>query len=170
MAGRKTKAKIQAPPGNCDLLILIALKEEADVLDRFSFLGLSEHQKFANLSIRFGSFRAADGSPRRVAVLVTGEVGERIREAIALAYDRIKPSVIVNIGISGRYARDALIGDVVLPSEYIKYDKRSKMKDAPDGDFDIELGGAFMQGDLGLNRIAVDMFRNGQIKLLSITD
>jgi 5'-deoxynucleotidase YfbR-like HD superfamily hydrolase/nucleoside phosphorylase len=123
-----------------DVLILIALSEEARVFHRDGFHPLREQPSLE--SFPYHSFEYIDSGNhwRKGILVIAGEVGPKIRDAAILFAQRFSPKLVLNVGISGRI-KDARVGDVVAPTFLNVIDYRSAAQDDDEGGYTFLAGG-----------------------------
>jgi 5'-deoxynucleotidase YfbR-like HD superfamily hydrolase/nucleoside phosphorylase len=123
-----------------DVLILIALSEEARIFHREGFHPLREQPNLE--SFPFHTFEYIDSGNhwRKGILVVAGEVGPKIRDAALLFAQRFSPKLVLNVGISGRI-KDARVGDVVAPTFLNVVDYRSAAQDDDEGGYTFLAGG-----------------------------
>lgn len=150
--------------GKCDVVLLVALQEEADTLRHALPFAIEATGPFETLQCWKSEFSAIGGHRRRLRIIVVGEVGDRIRETISGAVARFAPEFVINIGISGKVGKDTRVGDVVIPTEFINYAHRSK---ANSGDL-LEFGGRFLHADLSIKAVIDKLHGDGKTALSDI--
>lgn len=156
----------------CDVLVHVALDEEYEALLRHIPIQLQPPEQFERFFVRRGSIRHNDGQLRTVVFLVSGEVGDRVRELGTLAARAFRPEYLINVGISGIVNGDAKVGDVVLPVEFLNYVHRSKAHPAneKDDDWDLQLGGKLVDADLHPVNDIKQLYTSGKLTLPTISE
>jgi nucleoside phosphorylase len=92
-----------------DVLILIALSEEARIFYREGFHPLREQPNLESFPYHTFEYVDAGDHLRKGILVVAGEVGPRIRDAALLFAQQFSPKLVLNVGISGRI-KDARVG------------------------------------------------------------
>jgi nucleoside phosphorylase len=116
-----------------DVLILVALPEEAKIFHREGFYPLREEEQDLE-SFPYHSFEYADdgGFKRNGLLVVAGEIGPRIRDAAVVFSRESSPKFVLNVGISG-LIKDPQVGDVVVPTHLNVIDYRAAAQDDGEG-------------------------------------
>ena len=170
----------------CDILVLVALDEESDALLARLPDRSPTNEQVGNYAVNRTSLRGEDGVLRQVAIIVCSEPGERIRELGVLAASLLEPEYVINAGISGAVKGDALVGDIVLPTEWINYMHRSKAvelednrkatggaenrTDDPDSEYVLQTGGRPLHGDLAPVTLVKRLHSHGTLKLQTMAE
>ncbi|MEY9699513.1 5'-deoxynucleotidase YfbR-like HD superfamily hydrolase/nucleoside phosphorylase [Bradyrhizobium diazoefficiens] len=123
-----------------DVLILIALTEEAEIFHDLPFYPLKEQPRLDVFPFHTFEYKDANGSARRGALFNAGEIGLKIRDAATRFSSRFRPKLVLNVGISGRI-KDAKVGDVVVPSHINVVDYRAAAQDDEKDGYEILPGG-----------------------------
>ncbi|SHN73500.1 HD domain-containing protein [Bradyrhizobium erythrophlei] len=123
-----------------DVLILVALTEEARIFHRDGFYPLREQPNLESFPYHAFDY-VDDGGHRRTGMfVVAGEIGPRIRDAAVVFAREYSPKFVLNVGISGMI-KDAKVGDVVVPTHLNVIDHRSAAQDDNEGGYEILTGG-----------------------------
>jgi 5'-deoxynucleotidase YfbR-like HD superfamily hydrolase/nucleoside phosphorylase len=149
------------PSQKIDLLVIVALPEEADYLERAGFYALKSGGRLQKFP--YSTFEFLDNERRsRKAVLVqVGEVGDRARDVTAIFCPYFAPSLVVNLGISGRVGDDAKVGDVVIPTQLNQYDFQAAIVDE-NSEYKLLPGGRSAPLDQGIRFHAIsNEFKRG---------
>jgi 5'-deoxynucleotidase YfbR-like HD superfamily hydrolase/nucleoside phosphorylase len=123
-----------------DVLILIALSEEARIFHREGFHPLRAQLDLESFPYHSFEYIDAGDNWRKGILVVAGEVGPKIRDAALLFSQRFSPKLVLNVGISGRI-KDARVGDVVAPTFLNVIDYRSAAQDDDEGSYTFLAGG-----------------------------
>jgi nucleoside phosphorylase/5'-deoxynucleotidase YfbR-like HD superfamily hydrolase len=123
-----------------DIVILVALSEEADELSREHFYPLSPEKDLENFKYQEFAFMDYRRIRRTGLMVCAGEVGQRSRDAASLFAREHRPQIILNVGISGR-VNDARVGDVVVPTYVNSPGHRSAIVDGATGGYQEIPGG-----------------------------
>jgi nucleoside phosphorylase/5'-deoxynucleotidase YfbR-like HD superfamily hydrolase len=124
-----------------DVLLIVALPEEALAFQGNSFFPLAETETLE--AFRYRKFSFLDvGDTHRVGLFLTvGEVGSKVRDATVLFATHFRPKIVLSVGISGRVGTDARVGDIVVPAHINIYDFRSATQDDNAGGYLFNAGG-----------------------------
>ncbi|WP_337270155.1 5'-methylthioadenosine/S-adenosylhomocysteine nucleosidase family protein [Oryzifoliimicrobium ureilyticus] len=122
-----------------DVLIVVALKEESDAFLAGGFFQLGRDQYLENY--KYQMFTFIDGAKQnRTGIYVCTEKPGLMASRAALALcSKFRVKTVLNIGISGRL-KDAIVGDVVVPTYVNPADHSSSFVDTPEG-YSLILGG-----------------------------
>ncbi|KGT73438.1 hypothetical protein MA20_44345 [Bradyrhizobium japonicum] len=127
-------------PEALDVLILIALTEEAETFHDLPFHNLKEAPRLGIFPYHSFEYEDANGTSRRGALVSVGEIGLRIRDAALRFSEKFSPKLVLNVGISGRI-KDARVGDVVVPTHINVIDYRAAAQDDEKNGYEILPGG-----------------------------
>ncbi|MGL3104668.1 phosphorylase family protein [Bradyrhizobium sp. BR 1432] len=127
-------------PEAVDVLILIALTEEAETFHDLLFHKLKEEPRLGIFPYHSFEYEDANGTSRRGALVSVGEIGLRIRDAALRFSEKFSPKLVLNVGISGRI-KDARVGDVVVPTHINVIDYRAAAQDDEKNGYEILPGG-----------------------------
>lgn len=123
-----------------DVLILIALTEEARIFHQDGFYKLDERDDLESFPYHSFSYADDGGHDRTGLLVVAGEIGSRIRDAALVFAKEFSPKFVLNVGISGMI-KDPKVGDVVVPTHLNVIDYRAAAQDDGHGGYTFLAGG-----------------------------
>lgn len=100
---------------DCDVAFIVALREELQAADIFDAGTIQPVKNDLDLEIHSRHLSDANGKELRVLTVLLDDQGPENAAIVATKFlGRVKPKLVVLIGISGRISLDLRLGDVVL--------------------------------------------------------
>ncbi|MCC8959744.1 hypothetical protein H8B02_41975 [Bradyrhizobium sp. Pear77] len=120
-------------PEAIDVLILIALTQEAETFHDLPFYTLKEEPRLGVFPYHSFEYEDANGTSRRGALVSVGEIGLRIRDAALRFSEKFSPKLVLNVGIPlGSVMSSSPLTSMSLITEQLRrMTKRTGMKYFP---------------------------------------